>query len=65
MVIDVLGAVELCRIALSRVSEQGLLKAGEIRELVGRGMFKAAMPADCVGECARALGKPFWLRKER
>jgi hypothetical protein len=65
MVIDVLGAVELYRIALSRVSEQGLLKAGEICELFGHSMFKAAMQADGSGECARALGKPFWLRKER
>ncbi len=52
---DWIGAVEFYRTALGTVPEQDLQKAGEIRESIGYGLFRAACQADSVEEFKKRM----------
>jgi len=52
---DWMGSVELYRTALSMVSEQDVLKTGEVHEQIGYGFFRAAGQADSVEEFKKRM----------
>jgi len=52
---DWMGSVELYRTALGMVPEQDALKAAEVQELIGYGLFRAACQADSVEEFKKRM----------